>query len=243
MKLSRYKSPSPVSYTLGATLSYELFRTHPDSITRVFLRPNLTTDHLGTDLQQLLDAIRKTHIEIIESDKPFNVLDAKDSCLLIAEFTKFNQPLDANAPHLILVNPADAGNLGTIMRSAAGFNYQNLAIITPAVDHFAPKTLRASMGAFTHLNIQTFDSIDAYRRSFPEHQLYAFMLREAKPLPEVVATDIPSLHSLVFGNEAAGLPNDYANFCQPVFIPQTNNIDSLNLSVAASIALYEFSKH
>ena len=99
------------------------------------------------------------------------------------------------------------------------------------------------MGAFTHLNIQTFDGIDAYRRSFPEHQLYAFMLHEAKPLPEVVATDIPSLHSLVFGNEAAGLPNDYANFCQPVFIPQTNNIDSLNLSVAASIALYEFSKH
>ena len=240
MKLARYKNSSPYSYALGATLTMELLNTHPELIKRVFLRPNVKH---GQDLQQIINQLEKRHIEVVESTKAFNVLDAKDNCLMAAEFQKPNQTLNINQPHVILVNPSDAGNLGTIMRSAAAFGYQNLAIILPAVDAYSPKTIRASMGAVFHLNIQIFTDINAYLDAFgQDRMLFAFMLNsDAQKLTEM--TQPTTSYSLVFGNEASGLPKDFAEKtgATPVFIPQSSNVDSLNLSVATSIALYHFS--
>lgn len=47
--------------------------------------------------------------------------------------------------------------------------------------------------------------------------------------------------SLVFGNEGSGLPVSFAAYGTPVRIRQSNEIDSLNLSIAASIGMYSFS--
>ncbi len=239
MKLTRYKRESSYSYTLGATLTYELLKTHPELIQRVFLRPNIKH---GNDLEQIIAELRQHHIEIIESTKAFNILNAKSNCLLIAEFQKPATQLDYSTdnPHIVLVNPSDAGNLGTIMRSAVGFGYQNLAIILPGVDPYDPKTIRASMGAVFHLNIQTFESFQAYRNPFTTRTYYAFMLDSAaKRLTDV--NPISKNYSLIFGNEASGLPSEFATFTTPIFIPQNQKIDSLNLSVAASIAMFELS--
>lgn len=238
MKLSRYKRSSSVSYAFGATIVYELHKTHPELITRVFLRPDIKH---GDDLQHIISLLKDQHIEIIESTKAFNILGAKENCLLIAEFQKPQTILDSSATtHVVLVNPSDAGNLGTIMRTAAAFGYQNIALIEPCVDPYDPKTIRASMGAVFHLNIQTFPSFADYATG--QRQFYAFMLDDkATPLSEL---SLPQAnYGLVFGNEAAGLPKD---FCKnhknitPVYIPQSSNVDSLNLSAAASIALYIF---
>lgn len=239
MKLTRYKRESSYSYTLGATLTYELLKTHPELIQRVFLRPNIKH---GNDLEQIIAKLKQRHIEIIESTKAFNILNAKSNCLLIAEFQKPATRLDYSTdnPHIVLVNPSDAGNLGTIMRSAVGFGYQNLAIILPGVDPYDPKTIRASMGAVFHLNIQTFESFQAYQNPFTTRTYYAFMLDSAaKRLTDV--NPISKNYSLIFGNEASGLPSEFATFATPIFIPQNQKIDSLNLSVAASIAMFELS--
>ena len=239
MKLARYKHSSPYSYALGATLTLELLNSHPELIQRVFLRPDVKH---GEDLQQIINQLENHHIEILESTKAFNVLDAKDSCLLAAEFQKPTQSLATDVPHVVLVNPSDAGNLGTIMRSAAAFGFQNLAIILPAVDAFSPKTVRASMGAVFHLNIEIFEDIDAYLAKYGQNRaLYAFMLNPSAQTLETVEKPADS-YSLIFGNEASGLPKDFAEKtgATPIFIPQSSNVDSLNLSVAASIALYRF---
>jgi len=239
MKLARYKNSSPYSYALGATLTFELLNCHPELIQRVFLRPNIKH---GTDLQQIIEQLEKRHINVLESTKAFNVLEAKDSCLLAAEFQKPINELESSANHVVLVNPSDAGNLGTIMRSAAAFGFQNLAIILPAVDAYNPKTIRASMGAVFHLNIEVFANIDEYLAKYGlDRELYAFMLEPSAK--NLTATTKPAAHySLIFGNEASGLPKDFAQKTgsTPIFIPQSSNVDSLNLSVATSIALYHY---
>ena len=61
----------------------------------------------------------------------------------------------------------------------------------------------------------------------------------AKHLTDV--NPISKNYSLIFGNEASGLPSEFATFTTPIFIPQNQKIDSLNLSVAASIAMFELS--
>ena len=234
-KLQRYKRDLTVSYTLGATLTYELLKERPDLVTRIFIMSE-TRDEGG--IHEIITMAKEKHIPVEVSDKAFHLLSPKGNCYVIGEFSKEKTPLEAGN-HLILVNPSDAGNLGTILRTAAGFGFENIAIISPAVDVYDPKVVRASMGALFHHHVEYFETIDEYIGRFPGNRRYAFMLRVPTPLTEVKKTEP---YSLIFGNEATGLPEDYANFCESVIIRHTNRIDSLNLPMAAGIAMYEFTK-
>ena len=82
---------------------------------------------------------------------------------------------------------------------------------------------------------------DAYRAEFPQHMLYPFMLDASVPLAEGVARK-KAPFSLIMGNEGSGLPPEFAACGQPVRIPHSSEIDSLNLSVAAAIGMYAFAQ-
>ena len=237
MKISHYKSSQETSYALGATLVFDLIETSPQLLKRVFVSPNL--DKTSTEIQHILSFCKEHGIETIESDKPFHVLSPKGNVFLIAEFKKTQAELDQNEDHIVLVNPSDAGNIGTIIRSAVGFGYQNLAIISPAVDAFNPKSIRASMGAIFHIKIHYYENIEDYIENFKNHHRYAFMLKGAS---DFSASTITSPFSFIFGNESSGLPDDYADFCTSIKIPQTNNIDSLSLPMSATVAMYTHRK-
>ena len=143
------------------------------------------------------------------------------------------------APHIVLVNPSDSGNLGTILRTALGFGLTNIAIIRPAVDSDDPRVTRASMGAAFSLHVRHFDSFDDYRAEFPDRQLFPFMLTGAVPLADAVKR-VSGAYSLVFGNEATGLPDVFAEYGVSTLIPHSGKIDSLNLAIAAGIGMYAF---
>ena len=95
------------------------------------------------------------------------------------------------------------------------------------------------MGAMFRLRVCEFDSFKDYETAFPGRRIYPFMLDGASDLDKV-APDAPVNHSLVFGNEARGLDASFKTKGQSVIIPQSRELDSLNLSVAASIAMYAF---
>ena len=246
MKLQRYKRDSIVTYALGATLVAELLKTHPTAITRVFLRP---TNKRGEDLDAILAELNDRKIEIIESTKAFNILGAKDNCLLAAEFKKeclYEPESDElrmpGQKNIILVNPSDSGNLGTIMRSAAAFGFKEISIITPAVDPYDPKVIRASMGAIFHLLVNVAD--EPFIHPGESNLFFAFILdKNAKSLDSIDPASCKHKElTLIFGNEAAGLPKDFCSKydATPIYIEQSKNVDSLNLGVAASIAMYHF---
>ena len=181
MKIQRYKHDLDVSYALGATLTFELLKCRPDLVTRVFLS---SATERSDAVERLLDVCRQRDIPIETSDKAFNILSPKGNCFVIGEFRKFAGTL-SDASHIVLVNPSDAGNLGTILRTAVGFGVTDIAVIRPAVDAFDPKTVRASMGALFHTEIEYFDCVEDYRARFPKRTLYAFMLKASTPLPEI----------------------------------------------------------
>ena len=95
------------------------------------------------------------------------------------------------------------------------------------------------MGAFYRMNVRTFDTFEDYRALYADHALYPFMLDGAKTLGEVAPRHADK-YALVFGNEQTGLPARFASLGQGTFIPQSREIDSLNLAVAVSIAAYAF---
>jgi TrmH family RNA methyltransferase len=234
MKIIRYKHNLDFTYALGATLVFELLKTRPEAVRRIFLKPSLKKD--SPEIKDLLNLISEHKIEVFESDKPFNILSPKDNCFVIAEFSKTTSRLDPKESNLVLVNPSDAGNIGTIVRTAVGLGYQNIAVISPAVDVYDPKAIRATMGAIFHANVQYFANINEFLKLFPTHSRYSFMLKGAHNFDK---TEIKAPFSLIFGNEASGLPDEYAELATSVKIPQSSEIDSFSLPIAASIAMYE----
>ena len=229
MKYEKYKSSLPYSYTLGITLTIELLKKHPEDVLDIYYHSSFNGE--GKDI---VDSIcRKIGIEPIDNDKIFNILASKENVYCIGVFKKFASPIEKDANHIVLVNPSNAGNLGTIIRTSCGFNLNNLVIIKPAVDIFDPKTIRASMGAIFNINFSLFDSFEDYAKD-SNHHFYPFMLKARAKLKD---TKFVSPFSLIFGNEATGLPDSFLTY-DSVIIPHAKTIDSLNLPIAVSIAIY-----
>lgn len=232
----RYRKESEVSYSLGITLTFELLKYKTEYVTRIFIHSGMKE---GDTLEKLKKLSQAAGIEIVYTDKIFHVLSQKENCYVIGEFRKFSCNLLKEASHIVLVNPSNAGNMGTIMRSALGFGITQMAVIRPAVDAFEPKTVRASMGAVFSIDFVYFDSFEEYRELFGERELYPFMLDARVSLHKIRPK---GTFSLIFGNEAAGLPAEFSNIGTSVIIPHSERIDSLNLPIAASIAMYEATK-
>jgi len=235
--MKRYRREDEVSYALGITLTFELLNYASEHAVRVYIHSQMQR---GESFDKLEALCRKNNIPMEFSDKPFNILSQKENCYVIGEFKKFHRKVNKASSHVVLNNPSNAGNMGTIMRSAAGFGITDLVIITPAVDEFDPKTVRASMGALFRLNISVFDSFDAYASEYGNREMYPFMLKAKKKLSEL---EVKKPFSLIFGNEATGLPDSFLEVGTSVIIPHSDRIDSLNLPIAASIALYEATKY
>ena len=84
------------------------------------------------------------------------------------------------------------------------------------------------------MNFCYFPSFEAYKEQAGNRSLYPFMLKGAVPLQEL-QRDTTETYSLIFGNEATGLPDSFADEGQSVVIRHTDHIDSLNLALATGI--------
>jgi len=229
--IKSYKKDFDYSYTSGASITIELLKKKPDLVESVFIHP----DFRQPDTIATLCA--KNGIDCIQDDIVFKRTNQKENSYVLGVFKKYPSVIEKNAPHVVLANPSDMGNLGTIIRTLAGFNIHNLAIITPAADIWNPKTIRASMGSRFHANFQHYKCIEEYLDEFPKHKIYTFMLDGAVDLRNI---PIQKPFSLVFGNEATGLGENYRYIGTVVKIPQSTVVDSLNLSVAVAIGAFCF---
>lgn len=81
--------------------------------------------------------------------------------------------MEKSANHLVLVNPSDTGNPGTIIRTILAFDVVDLEIIKPACDIFDPEVIRASIEAVFKIRFEYFESFHDYNQNL-EHHLYAF---------------------------------------------------------------------
>lgn len=231
-----YQKDSLESYTLGVFPTLELLNHQLPLVKRVILSSKSDKNQGVTKIKEICE---KNHIEVIESDKTINKLSKKDNCYAIGVFEKHETKLNPNKNHVVLVNPGDMGNLGTIIRTMIGFGIEDLAIIRPGVDIFDPKAVRASMGAMFQIRFHYYDSFEDYLKEH-HHHIYCLMLKGATSIHHIEKKEP---YSVVFGNESSGLPDEFLNYGKSVLIPHTNHIDSLNLSMALGITLYEFTKN
>ena len=234
----RYNDKAEYSYCFGPFPTFELIENRPQEAIEV-LYHSQTSDAIRNKLQSIC---QRQGIPCEQNDKVIQRIRDKENCLVVGVFKKHESVLAMDRPHVVLVNPSDMGNLGTIIRTAVGFGLPDLAIIRPGAAICHPKTVRASMGSLFRLNFQYFDSFAEYKSAYGEgRNMYPFMLKGSVGLDQLERNK-GELYSLVFGNQATGLPDERLPEGQSVRIRHTDNIDSLNLSLAAGIAIYEFTK-
>lgn len=234
--MKKYKKEDETSYSLGTELTLQLLIDKPECVNTIYVHSKQNNNDI---YKRIIKLANDNKVEVIHNDRIFNVLSDKDNCYIIGVFNKYKGSINAETNHIVLVNPSNSGNLGTIIRTSIGFGIKDIAIITPAVDYFDPKVIRASMGAIFEANIQLFSTFEDYKKIATNRDIFTFMLDGKNRIDKIA---IPDKYSLVFGNEATGLPMQYHNFGKSVLIKHYNTIDSLNLCNAVSIGLYKFTE-
>ena len=228
-----YKKSFDYSYTLGAFPTIELIKSRPECVRGVYIHSTFT------DKKHVVSLCIEHHIPVLEGDKTIARVSDKENVFVVGVFDKYECKLEKEQSQIVLVNPSNMGNLGTILRTAVGFGIHDIAFINPGADVFNPKVVRSSMGGLFRLRHQYFDSWEEYRSLYSKQEVFTFMLNGEKPLT-IDDCPKPKLFSLVFGNEATGLPDSYLKAGTSIIIPQSPEVDSLNLTIAVGIGTYMF---
>ncbi len=236
--LSGYKTELDYSYAPGIFPSMECLRFRPESVRRLLVH-SAAAGREGAD--KLIGLAEELGVRVETADKALARISGKENCFAAAVFGKFADELDPEKPQVLLHQPGDSGNVGTILRTALGLGIEDVALIRPCVDLFDPRTVRASMGSLFRLRIRVYDTFEEYRDAMGDRDYYPFMLDASVPLEEALSRPLRSRRTLVFGNEGRGLPKEFASIGQPVRIPSNDKVDSLNLAIAAGIGIYAFS--
>ena len=145
-----------------------------------------------------------------------------------------------NSNPLILVAeaPEKPGNIGAILRTADAANLDAIIIANPKTDLYNPNIIRSSIGCIFTNQIATGSSteiIDFLKQN--NINIFCASLEASK---EYHTIDYQQSSAIVVGTEATGLSEEWLkNSSQNIIIPMQGKIDSMNVSVAAGILIFE----
>ncbi|MDN5819222.1 MAG: RNA methyltransferase [bacterium] len=137
---------------------------------------------------------------------------------------------------VLLDRVQDPGNIGTILRSAVAADVKSVLLSPGCANVWSPQTLRAGMGAQFQLDIyEAVDLKTAINNS--QVPVYATSLQTSKSIYDI---DLTQTSAWLFGNEGQGVADDLLTACtETVIIPQSANIESLNVAMSATVCLFE----
>ena len=232
-KIKKYQKKYNHSYSFGVYPTLELLKNRKHNVLKILVKKKgLEND----GVREIIDICKKEGIHYEINDRLIEKVAYKENTYVIGIFEKYISKLEVNDNHVVLVNPSDMGNIGTIVRTMLGFGIKNLGIIEPSVDIFDPRVVRSTMGAFFKINFKHYSSIEEYLSEFSTHNYYPFMLGGKSNISEI---EFKEPFTIIQGNEGKGLDKKYMDIGHSVYIPHSKDIDSLNLSVATGIGLWE----
>jgi TrmH family RNA methyltransferase len=193
-------------------------------------------------LTQEAEAVRVRVIETSETilaqiarkDNPQTVIGAYRQQLGSLETLHLQQP----ALVVALEGVRDPGNLGTILRTADSVGADGVVLIGTCCDPFSVEAVRATMGSIFAVPIvkSEFAPFNAWRQASGLSLIGAYLDGDVAP----AAFEAKAPVALLMGNEQSGLPPEMAAACDArVRLPMRGRADSLNLSIATGVLLYD----
>jgi len=135
----------------------------------------------------------------------------------------------------------DPGNLGTIIRSARAFGCGGIFLINECVEWYSPKVVRASAGYILNMPFVSFEGGNKFLEAMDIYDIkkYLFTADGDNSINEISLFEKNIKSVYIFGGETEGHGDVLQDKCdKKIRIPMTNKVESLNLSVIASVVLY-----
>lgn len=140
---------------------------------------------------------------------------------------------------LVLDGIQDPGNAGTMIRTADAAGCSGVICLENTVDIFADKTVRAAMGSLFYLPIATGIQTAELLEFLQQHYIRLFVTALDSTAQPHFSVDYTGPAAMVFGNEGNGVSAQLLTAGQRIYIPMKGKAESLNVSTAAAVALYE----
>jgi 23S rRNA (guanosine2251-2'-O)-methyltransferase len=170
----------------------------------------------------------RDHQGVVASVEPFGYADAY-------ELASVERPLLA-----VLDRVTDPHNLGAVCRSAEGAGATGVVVPAHGSAIVTPAVARASAGAVEHLPVAVVTNLARYLDEVKGADLWIYGAAGEAPAMSMWQVDLSGGLALVFGAEGKGLRPLVRRTCDAlVSIPLAGSVESLNVSVAAALLLYE----
>ena len=176
---------------------------------------------------------------VVLADGVFNRISTAEAPVGIAAeipIVDANIDLAASPGCVFLEGIQDAGNIGTILRSAAAFGVPHVILGRGCADPWSPKALRAGMGGHFFLGIVVSADLATDIRMFGSHVICT-AANGGQPVDSI---DLSGRIGWVFGSEGGGVSEALAALAShKATIAMPGGSDSLNVAASAAICLYE----
>ena len=183
-------------------------------------KPKIVPEKTLTELAGTRD-----HQGVVARVEPFKYADAYE--------------LAAGEPLIVALDQVtDPRNLGAVLRSAEGAGATGIVLPADNSARVTPAVARASAGAVEHLPVAVVTNLSRYLKEIKGPSLWVYAAdTDGTPMSQA---DLSGGLSLVFGAEGKGLRPLVRKTCDmAVSIPLAGQVESLNVSVAAAVLLYE----
>lgn len=199
------------------------------------IKSNLVTDvFLLKEMSELPSYINQYLISD-ELMRKISNTENPEGVIFIANNLTMNVPTDAQKI-LYLDHISDPGNMGTIIRTGLAFGYDAIVMSEGCVSIYNEKVLASAKGGLFLIPL-CIAPISFFK---DKYEIIVSSLDSDSEVLQKRKTNSPFV--LVLGNEAHGVSKDLLKYAdKKVRIPMSN-IDSLNVSVACGILMYELSK-
>jgi len=201
--------------------------------------PEITSEETITKLNLSTTELIETSLEVY---KKIAYRTSTEGIVAIAESKELhigNLKLDIkNTLVLVAEAPEKPGNIGAILRTADAANVDAVIIANPKTDMFNPNIIRSSVGCVFTNTIAT-GSTSEIIAFLKENNIviYSAILQESVPYH---TCDFKQNTAIVVGTESTGLSQEWREeSTKNIHIPMQGEIDSMNVSVAAGILIFE----
>ena len=147
---------------------------------------------------------------------------------------------------LLLDGIKDSGNFGTIIRTADWFDIRCIICSEDTVELYNPKTIQASMGSFTRVDIHTCNLCEFIKKYSDTYTFIGAFMEGVS----VCEYSFPEYSAVVFGSESTGISDEVSSLIhEKITINRGNGneidkpmAESLNVSISSAIVCYELTK-
>jgi RNA methyltransferase, TrmH family len=202
-------------------------------ITQIIKSSNLSSRAQSREFD-LIEISKEIYQKLAYRDTTEGILAiAKSKSLQLSDLKLSKNPLI-----LIAESPEKPGNIGALLRTADAANLDAVIIANPKSDLYNPNVVRSSVGCLFTRQIATGTTSEII--SFLKSKNINFYCATLQNSTSYDTQDYTKPAALVVGTEATGLTEEWrTNAKQNIIIPMQGEIDSMNVSVAAAILIFE----